>query len=186
MTYETLSDEELVKCARMNDSVAVNELLHRHKSLVKKAVRRFFLPSGDTDDLMQEGTVALFNAIMNYDENAGASFKTFAYLCVRRRIYDLIRESLSGKNRALNDSVPLDDVEILSNNPETVYIEEERENLLMQEIESVLSEEEQRIFYAYLNGDSYREIADSLSVSTKKVDNTLQKIRKSLKKSLNR
>ena len=63
---------------------------------------------------------------------------------------------------------------------------EERETLLMREIESVLSEEEQRIFYAYLDGDSYREIAASLSVSTKKVDNTLQKIRKSLKKSLNR
>ena len=43
-----------------------------------------------------------------------------------------------------------------------------------------------RLFYDYLDGDSYREIAASLSVSTKKVDNTLQKIRKSLKKSLNR
>lgn len=186
MTYETLPDEELAKRAQSNDSAAVNELLHRHKSLVNKAVRRFFLPSGDTDDLAQEGMVALFNAIMNYDEKAGASFTTFAYICVRKRIIGLIRKSSSGKNRALNDSVPLDDVEIASGNPETVYIEEERETLLMQEIESVLSEEEQRIFYAYLDGDSYREIAASLSVPTKKVDNTLQKIRKSLKKSLNR
>lgn len=186
MTYETLPDEELAKRAQSNDSAAVNELLHRHKSLVNKAVRRFFLPSGDTDDLVQEGMVALFNAIMNYDEKAGASFTTFAYICVRKRIIGLIRKSSSGKNRALNDSVPLDDVEIASGNPETVYIEEERETLLMREIESVLSEEEQRIFYAYLDGDSYREIAAYLSVSTKKVDNTLQKIRKSLKKSLNR
>lgn len=68
MTYETLPDEELAKRAQSNDSAAVNELLHRHKSLVNKAVRRFFLPSGDTDDLVQEGMVALFNAIMNYDE----------------------------------------------------------------------------------------------------------------------
>ncbi len=186
MTYEKMPDEELAKRAQSNDSAAVNELLHRHKSLVNKAVRRFFLPSGDTDDLVQEGMVALFNAIMNYDEKAGASFTTFAYICVRKRIIDLIRKSSSGKNRALNDSVPLDDVEIASGNPETVYIEEERETLLMREIESVLSEEEQRIFYAYLDGDSYREIAASLSVSTKKVDNTLQKIRKSLKKSFNR
>lgn len=65
MTYETLPDEELAKRAQSNDSAAVNELLHRHKSLVNKAVRRFFLPSGDTDDLVQEGMVALFNAIMN-------------------------------------------------------------------------------------------------------------------------
>lgn len=146
MTYETLPDEELAKRAQSNDSAAVNELLHRHKSLVNKAVRRFFLPSGDTDDLVQEGMVALFNAIMNYDEKAGASFTTFAYICVRKRIIGLIRKSSSGKNRALNDSVPLDDIEIASGNPETVYIEEERETLLMREIESVLSEEEQRIF----------------------------------------
>ena len=90
MTYETLPDEELAKRAQSNDSAAVNELLHRHKSLVNKAVRRFFLPSGDTDDLVQEGMVALFNAIMNYDEKAGASFTTFAYICVRKRIIGLI------------------------------------------------------------------------------------------------
>ena len=53
MTYETLPDEELAKRAQSNDSAAVNELLHRHKSLVNKAVRRFFLPSGDTDDLVR-------------------------------------------------------------------------------------------------------------------------------------
>lgn len=97
MTYETLPDEELAKRAQSNDSAAVNELLHRHKSLVNKAVRRFFLPSGDTDDLVQEGMVALFNAIMNYDEKAGASFTTFAYICVRKRIIGLIRKSSSGK-----------------------------------------------------------------------------------------
>ena len=90
MTYETLPDEELAKRAQSNDSAAVNELLHRHKSLVNKAVRRFFLPSGDTDDLVQEGMVALFNAIMNYDEKAGASFTTFAYICVRKRIARLM------------------------------------------------------------------------------------------------
>ena len=49
MTYETLPDEELAKRAQSHDSAAVNELLHRHKSLVNKAVRRFFLPSGDTE-----------------------------------------------------------------------------------------------------------------------------------------
>lgn len=185
MNSEALSDEELVALSQSGDTAAVYELLKRHKSTVKKAVRRFFLSSGDEDDLIQEGTVALYNAIMNFDKSAGASFKTFAYLCVRRRIYDIIRESLNGKNRALRESVPLDSVDVLSDNPETVYIEEEREKLLMKEIESVLNDEEKKIFYAYLNGESYREIANGLSVSTKKVDNTLQKIRKSLKKSLN-
>ncbi len=185
MNYDSLCDEELVALSKSGDTSCVNELLRRHKSTVNKAVRRFFLPFGDNDDLMQEGTLALYNAIMSFDESAGASFKTFAYLCVRRRIYDLIRESTSVKNRALLDSVPLDEVETPYNNPETLYIEDEREKLLLQEIDKILSDEEKKIFDAYLNGNSYKEIATSLSVSTKKVDNTLQKIRKSLKKSLN-
>lgn len=142
------------------------------------------MPSGDTDDLVQEGMVALFNAIMNYDEKP-ARVSQRSPTSASEKNHRVNQEIFKRENRALNDSVPLDDVEIASGNPETVYIEEERETLLMREIESVLSEEEQRIFYAYLDGDSYREIAASLSVSTKK-STTPCKNKKIAEKSLNR
>ena len=89
MNYRELTDEELASLARKEDNLAVNELLYRHKSTVTKAVRHCFLSGGDHDDLLQEGTIALYNAIMSYDSGKNAGFRTFAYLCVKRKIYDL-------------------------------------------------------------------------------------------------
>ena len=40
---------------------------------------------------------------------------------------------------------------------------------------------EKEIFMSYLNGASYKEIADKLSISTKTVDNYLQKQKRRLR-----
>ena len=44
-----------------------------------------------------------------------------------------------------------------------------------------LSLMEKEIFMSYLNGASYKEIADKLSISTKTVDNYLQKQKRRLR-----
>ncbi|OKZ57349.1 MAG: hypothetical protein BHV91_05070 [Clostridiales bacterium 44_9] len=132
MKRDPITNEQLCALAKRGDADAQNLLIENNLRFIKKTAYEVWSAQAELnrslqislDDLVQEGMVALFNAIMNYDEKAGASFTTFAYICVRKRIIGLIRKSSSGKNRALNDSVPLDDVEIASGNPETVYIEE--------------------------------------------------------------
>ena len=185
MNYRELTDEELASLARKEDNLAVNELLYRHKSTVTKAVRHCFLSGGDHDDLLQEGTIALYNAIMSYDSGKNAGFRTFAYLCVKRKIYDLIRRERRDKHRALNDSVAFEEVAASLCDPEEAYIEEERESALKEGIEKALSDEEKEIFALYLDGLSYSEIAKSSGLPVKKVDNTLQKIKKTLKNYIN-
>ena len=185
MNYRELTDEELASLARKEDNLAVNELLYRHKSTVTKAVRHCFLSGGDHDDLLQEGTIALYNAIMSYDSGKNAGFRTFAYLCVKRKIYDLIRRERRDKHRALNDSVPCEEIAASLCDPEEAYIEEERESALKEGIEKALSDEEKEIFALYLDGLSYSEIAKSSGLPVKKVDNTLQKIKKTLKNYIN-
>jgi RNA polymerase sporulation-specific sigma factor len=52
---------------------------------------------------------------------------------------------------------------------------------LYDEINSILSKREWDIFSLFLKGCSYRQIADELEISTKSVDNAIQRIRKKLK-----
>lgn len=47
----------------------------------------------DLDDLIQAGSIALFEAQNNYDPEGGATFATYAYIRIRGAIFDEIRKS---------------------------------------------------------------------------------------------
>jgi RNA polymerase sporulation-specific sigma factor len=40
--------------------------------------RRFFLPGGDVDDLLQEATIGLIKAIRDFQPDLGLPFRPFA------------------------------------------------------------------------------------------------------------
>ena len=68
------TDEELVQLSKSGDKRATEELLLRHFGLVRGIARGFFLVGGETEDLIQEGMIGLYNAIEDYKET-GKSFK---------------------------------------------------------------------------------------------------------------
>ena len=100
--WETLSkqsDEGLVELSQNGDKQATELLLLRHSGLVRGCARRFFLVGGETEDLIQEGMIGLYNAIGDYRKKEdGRSFKNFAYLCVSRRIIDAVKATTRKKN----------------------------------------------------------------------------------------
>ena len=105
--FERKKDEELVTLSQNGNRQAMDELVCRYANLVRGRARGYFLVDGETDDLMQEGMIGLYGAIMDYNAREGKSFKNFAYMCVRRRIIDAVKRSASKKNQPLNTSVPL-------------------------------------------------------------------------------
>ena len=60
------SDEELVSRAQDGDNQAMEELLRRHAGIVRSSARGFFLAGGETEDLIQEGMIGLYQAIGDY------------------------------------------------------------------------------------------------------------------------
>lgn len=166
--YSSLSDDELISLSKSNDGDAESELLHRYKTLVKQVARSYFLIGGETEDLVQEGMIALYCAIRAYNPDKSASFKTFAVLCVKRQLIDVIRRA--GKNK----EIPLSEEEAEEEMPEN--------DELWDDVKSALSDDENKILEGYLRGLSYAEIAEERSLSVKKVDNDLQKIKKIIKK----
>ena len=193
MEVEALTDEALCERARGGDVAATEQLIHRCRGLILRACRPYFLTGGDYEDLMQEGMIGLFKSIQSY--NGKSPFKSFAYLCIRRNICSAIRCATRDKNKPLNNSVSLagafaeaeeGETAVLRNavDAETLYINRESERELKARITGILSRMENSILQYYLDGYSYREIADKMGKEEKSIDNALQRIRRKIERSV--
>ena len=161
MKLELLPDEILVEESRNGNGKATEILILRYKNLVKAVARSYFLVGADVEDLLQEGDIGLFKAIEAF--NGTASFKSFAFLCVRNSVLTAIKRSNSNKNKPLNnyisftglDGSDADKSEIVIDtgyNPETGYINKETELELKTKIKDQLSSFEYKILSKYLQG----------------------------------
>lgn len=176
-------DEELVYRAKEGDSRASNDLLERYRYFVKSKARQYFLIGGEQEDLVQEGMIGLYEAIMNYDGKS--SFRTFASLCVDRRIIDAVKSSTRLKHRALNTSVSFEETTIeTEDDPERYVIDGENRQEMLSLMGRVLSSFEFQVVVLYMDGLSCSEISSSLSKDYKSVDNALQRAKNKLKKEL--
>ena len=178
----------LIKQYRDGKESAVGELLEKYKGLVNSIARLFYLKGVDRDDIVQEGMIGLFNAIVTF--NLGeASFITYAHECIRNRILDCIRSGKRLKNKALSDSIPISSVEeadSCSLTPEEIAINTEEIETLKLIIVTSLTNDERNILNMYYDGRSYAEIAEAIGKNAKYVDNKLQKIRRKIKSQFNK
>ena len=102
------SDETLCQLVAGGSREAEEALVTRYNRLVRTCARPFFLVGGDSEDLTQEGMVGLLKAVREYDASKETSFRTFAEICIRNRLYSVLRAAARDKHMALNQSVPLD------------------------------------------------------------------------------
>ena len=194
----SISDEELCAQATDGDCAAEEALVLRHARLVRVCARPFFLAGGDSEDLFQEGMLGLLSAIREYRPDRNARFRTFAELCIRRRIISAVKLAAGGKHLPLNNGVSLEPSLFLANqelaplgaafyrqeNPEDVVIHQEALSSLEKAIESQLTDLEAQVLALYLEGLSYTEIAEEVQRSTKSVDNAVQRIRRKVARHL--
>ena len=176
-----VSDEELVRAARADDAQAMEALLLRYAGMVRGIARGYFSAGGGTDDLIQEGMIALYCSVGDYDFTS-MRFKSFAYLCVTRRILDAVKASGRQKNRPLNNYVSLFDlsVELPVPDPLEEMIDRENREELFRKINEVLSDFEFRILALYMKGLSASEICALTKKNEKSVDNALQRSKKKI------
>ena len=187
---DSLPDEELCRLSAQGVRFAEEALVTRYTRLVRSCARPFFLAGGDSEDLTQEGMLGLIKAVREFDASKEASFRTYAELCIRSRLYSALRAAARDKHMPLNQSVPLDTPFFDSNsytsgsrnlaqrNPEDDLIDRERTKSLLFGVRKQLSEFEAKILGYYLDGLSCREIAETVGKTPKSVDNAVQRIRR--------
>lgn len=196
--YKEYSDELLVRMARAGDEKAEDFLLKKYKDFVRSKARAYFLVGGDSDDLIQEGMIGLYNAIGHYDESMASSFMTYAAICINNKLISAVSADGRQKNAPLNGYVSIyssitDETgeeaslsEVLPDteniNPEAIILNEEQEKLTINRLFGKLSALEKEILSYYMEGMSYSEIAKLIGKTEKSVDNAIQRIRLKMRK----
>lgn len=187
-----MTDNELIALAKNGNSYALETLIVRYRGLIRKQSLKFQIRSGgDSDDLMQEGTLGFINAVYGYSEEKGKPFIVFATACIANKVKDVMRAYNSTKNVALNtaDSIVFDDSSeekyaesLASTDPLSAYISEDDDNKFYEEMRSALSKKQYSVLELYLEGYPYPAIAERLGINIKSVDNALATAKSKLKK----
>ena len=180
--YNTFTDEELIARSRSGDSAATDFLMDKYKGLVRSKANGWYLPGGgDREDLIQEGMVGLFKALRDYESGKGASFFTFAGMCITRQLYSAVESSGRKKHQLLNDAVygdePLAGLADDGGDPEQQFISKESGRELEENIRAALSPMEAQVLELYLEGMDCTAIAGRLGREPKAVDNALQRVK---------
>ena len=191
-----MTDEQLIEKLREGDSGIIDYLMEKYKNTVRKEANAMYLLGGENDDLIQEGMIGLFKAVQDYDLKQGASFFSFAKLCITRQMYSAIEASRRKKHGPLNSYVSFyeqgEDESSLADtmeaggesNPEELFVSQEYVRILQSRLEESLSDLENRVLYLHLMGTDYKTIARLLDKSPKTVDNALQRIKNKTEKIL--
>lgn len=193
--YSDLSDNELLELINKDkNNDAMETLIKRFGPLVTRQSRSLYIIGADEEDLIQEGMIGLVKAVNDYKADKGASFKTFAFMCVRRQMLTAINNSNNRKNIPLNHYIsiygdgngdyvsPLDEIDSgVITNPEDIMLARLQESDLIKVIESKLSKFEHQVLDEYLTGASYEEIGERLGKTAKSIDNAVQRIRAKLR-----
>ena len=193
--YDSRPDEELSALAKQGDRDAEETLVKRYTRLVRQLSRPYYLAGGDSDDLIQEGMIGLMCGVREYNGARSASFRTFAEICIRNRLYSAVRAAARDKHTPLNQSVPLEipffdgqgpvSGAMAGENPEDLIIGREGVQDALSDVRKQLSDFEAKILGYYLDGLTIREMAKAVSRSPKSVDNAVQRIRRKAARQLN-
>jgi RNA polymerase sporulation-specific sigma factor len=183
--FSRMSDEELA--ARVAAADAFAELASRYLGVISSIARKLKGSNApEEEDLLQEGLVGLYEAALRYVPSGGASFKTYASVCISNRLKNEIRNHGSKRNYPLNCFVSLDELackeEDALASPESALENRETFEAVLNQIHISLSDFERKVLAFYLSGYKRGEIAQALAVSAKAFDNALQRVRRKLKK----
>ena len=182
MDYKQVNDYEVMYMIRENDEESRNLLLRKYNPIINKIASKYVEYSKNIgiefDDLVQEGFIALNNAIFNFNENNDVLFYTYACICIERHLITYCRKFSSKKHYYLNNSISDD-----------CYLACDTNSVLENFISELLTEDffvncknlfdikYSSILELRYNGFTYKEISRLLDISIGTVDVRLARIR---------
>ncbi len=187
MRYKDLDDYELVYRIRENDVEAENVMISKYENVLSKLARKYLgiaeSNGAELDDLIQEGRIALINAVRTFDFEKELLFYTYVCVCVERHCISYCRSLASKKYSPLNYSLTDDSFTYVRDSSyEPGYRLDDfiYENNFLSYIRNNFEIIDSSILELRYNGFSYKEISELLDLPISKVDNRLCKMRRIL------
>lgn len=166
------------------DKEAFVELFGLYRVRILGMAKSFGRSESETEDLVQEGSIALYTAVLAYD-GSSSKFSTFATLCMRRKMLNWLEKTHNAECRSISVS-DLSDEELARRGGVQDTFEDDvaAQNSLEQLFalaSKVLSPLEYRVLLLYAKGYGSCAIADKLSIGTKSCENALYRMRVKLR-----
>jgi RNA polymerase sporulation-specific sigma factor len=179
----------LAALSKGGDEDATERIFAACRDMLKSKANLYFMVGADRDDVLQEGMIGLMYAIRNFDAGAGASFRTFAELCVKRRIINAVKMAGRKKHTPLNDSISIsdkpeeEDIYIAGGvDPEEIVLYADLLDYVDKNAQALFSDMEREVWNAYIAGNNAAHIAGMLGRPFKSIDNALTRIRAKIEK----
>lgn len=181
-----ITDEQLAVLAHEGCDDAFSLLVQRYTGIIRKHVAMYRSVRLETEDLEQEGLVGLLSAVRTYQESGGASFRTYASVCIRRRMLTAVRRNAAAHHIPPSELVSIDGEEARDGessaptDPAVLLQQREDSDQFHSRLRKNLTDREYQVLMLYLGAYSYEEIAQLLHTGVKAVDNALQRVRRKL------
>jgi RNA polymerase sporulation-specific sigma factor len=193
-------DLNLIKRFREGDQEARDNLVVKYVPMVKYIIRNYYAAFLDFEDLLQEGLIGLLSAMEEYKpDEYDVKFSSFAYICIIRRIYNVIKQTTGNKHRLLNEATSLQTpigsdesrsimdlvaAELAQSNPEEMVEEKYVAEVIGRVLRNHLSMLEYAVIIRLLKGYSAREIEEEMHIGLKVIDNARTRVKSKLKRLL--
>lgn len=96
--------------AQAGDQASVGTLMRRHEKLVHAVVRRQWSGGLRYGDVVHEGRIGLWRAILHYDPDRGTAFSTYAWPAIAHQIWDAVQQAEAESSRSGLIAGPTQDV----------------------------------------------------------------------------
>ena len=187
-----MEEAEIITAVQEGKEECFSELLAMYRRMIYKLIASCRTVFGDylipQDDLYQEASMALYDAVRTFQGGKGAKFCTYAYIIIRRRLYRKCREYTEIYG---NEDISYDNTahaylyrassSYVEDNPVS-YLKEQRLFEKTYAYVSSFAEEDRNILDLRSKDLSYDEIAKRLKIDRKRVDNRLYQMKKRVRR----
>jgi RNA polymerase sporulation-specific sigma factor len=193
-------DLGLIDQLRAGGEEARDKLIVKYIPMVKYIIRNYYSSFLDFEDLLQEGLIGLLSAIDEYrPDEYDVKFSSFAYICIIRRVYNVIKLTTGNKHRLLNEATSLQSpigsdesrsmldlvaAGVPEFDPEEVFEEKYITEVIGTVLRNHLSLLEYAVIIRLLKGYSAREIEEEMGVGLKVIDNARTRVKSKIKRLL--
>lgn len=157
---------------------AVHQVLHRPVGAVQ-----------DDEDLVQVGSIGLWNACLTYDESKGYKFSSYATKCIINEVCLYLRRNVMNQIK----TVSIENIVSKGNEDDSTLtyensLEDQHTDLIkrmqINEIVKTLTPKEKEIFQALYAGNTQSKIAQNLHVTRQHINNIYNNIKNKFKEVL--
>lgn len=90
----------LFRRAQAGDEESLEELMRQHDGLVHHIIRRQWGGLLSYAQVLQEGRIGLWRAILGFDPERGSAFSTYAGVAIARRVWGAVRRDRKARGQA--------------------------------------------------------------------------------------